>query len=77
MLWRFARFSISIAAMDQSEKRQRGRPRAFKPSPDAASVQSLDRALRILAIVAAGDGLSLTEIAEQCGLAPPRPPIAC
>jgi IclR family acetate operon transcriptional repressor len=56
--------------MDQSEKRQRGRPRAFIPSPDAASVQSLDRALRILAIVAAGDGLSLTEIAETCGLPP-------
>ena len=32
-------------------------------------MQSLDRALRILAIVAEGDGLSLSEIAEQSGLA--------
>jgi IclR family acetate operon transcriptional repressor len=39
-------------AMEQAEKRQRGRPRAFSPSPDAGPVQSLDRALRILAIVA-------------------------
>jgi IclR family acetate operon transcriptional repressor len=55
--------------MEAPEKRQRGRPRAFKPSPDAASVQSLDRALRILAIVAAEDGLSLSEVAEKSGLA--------
>lgn len=51
------------------EKRQRGRPRAFQPSPDAGSVQSLDRALRILAIVANGDGLSLSEISAASELA--------
>ncbi|MGF7006834.1 HTH-type transcriptional regulator BhcR [Aminobacter sp. BE322] len=51
------------------EKRQRGRPRAFQPSPDAGSVQSLDRALRILAIVAQGDGLSLSEISAASELA--------
>ena len=55
--------------MDSIEKRQRGRPRAFSPSPDAGPVQSLDRALRILAIVAEGSGLSLSEIAARSGLA--------
>ncbi|WP_269929843.1 HTH-type transcriptional regulator BhcR [Aminobacter sp. HY435] len=55
--------------MATMEKRQRGRPRAFQPSPDAGSVQSLDRALRILAIVAHGDGLSLSEISAASDLA--------
>lgn len=55
--------------MATTEKRQRGRPRAFQPAPDAGSVQSLDRALRILAIVAHGDGLSLSEIAAASELA--------
>lgn len=53
----------------EAEKRQRGRPRAFKPAPDADAVQSLDRALRILAIVAEADGLSLSEIAARSGIA--------
>ncbi len=55
--------------MNSVEKRQRGRPRAFKPAPDAGPVQSLDRALRILAIVADGNGLSLSEVAARSGLA--------
>ncbi|CAN7767616.1 HTH-type transcriptional regulator BhcR [Mesorhizobium sp. LjNodule214] len=55
--------------METTEKRQRGRPRAFNGPSEAASVQSLDRALRILAIVAEGSGLSLSEIAAQSGLA--------
>ena len=49
-----------LNGMDKIEKRQRGRPRAFSPS-EAGSVQSLDRALRILAIVAEGSGLSLSD----------------
>lgn len=57
--------------MDKPEKRQRGRPRAFNPSPDNASVQSLDRALRILAIVAEDSGLSLSEIANASGVPAP------
>jgi IclR family acetate operon transcriptional repressor len=56
-------------AMATMEKRQRGRPRAFQPASDAGSVQSLDRALRILAIVAHGDGLSLSEISAASDLA--------
>ncbi|WP_091578532.1 HTH-type transcriptional regulator BhcR [Mesorhizobium qingshengii] len=55
--------------METTEKRQRGRPRAFNGPSEANSVQSLDRALRILAIVAEGSGLSLSEIAAQSSLA--------
>lgn len=55
--------------MQQIEKRQRGRPRAFNAPPETASVQSLDRALKILAIVAEGNGLSLSEIASASGIA--------
>lgn len=55
--------------METTEKRQRGRPRSFNAAPDANSVQSLDRALRILAIVAEGNGLSLSEIAASSALA--------
>lgn len=55
--------------MGATEKRQRGRPRSFNKQPDNASVQSLDRALRILAIVAEGNGLSLSEIAANSQLA--------
>ncbi|RVD74191.1 MAG: IclR family transcriptional regulator [Mesorhizobium sp.] len=55
--------------METSKKRQRGRPRSFNGPSEAASVQSLDRALRILAIVAEGSGLSLSEISAQSGLA--------
>ncbi|WP_274629275.1 HTH-type transcriptional regulator BhcR [Arvimicrobium flavum] len=54
--------------METNEKRQRGRPRAFNPQPDAGAVQSLDRALRILGIVAARDGLSLSEVAAASEL---------
>ncbi len=52
-----------------AEKRQRGRPRSFHGPGEATAVQSLDRALRILAIVAESDGLSLSEIAAQSGIA--------
>jgi IclR family acetate operon transcriptional repressor len=63
------KYFFMVKAMDAIEKRQRGRPRAFSPSPEAGPVQSLDRALRILAIVAEGSGLSLSEIAARSGLA--------
>ncbi len=57
--------------MDAVEKRQRGLPRAFNGPAEAVSVQSLDRALRILTIVAEGDGLSLSEISGASGIAAP------
>ena len=56
--------------MDMIEKRRRGRPRAFNTTAEPNAVQSLDRALRILAIVADADGLSLSEIAERSDIAP-------
>ncbi|MEQ1952423.1 HTH-type transcriptional regulator BhcR [Mesorhizobium sp. CN2-181] len=55
--------------MQNPEKRQRGRPRAFNATPEANAVQSLDRGLKILAIVAEADGLSLSEVAERSGIA--------
>ncbi len=55
--------------MQSPEKRQRGRPRAFNAQPEANAVQSLDRGLRILAVVAAADGLSLSEVAARSGIA--------
>lgn len=55
--------------MDTVEKRQRGRPRSFNTPAESGSVQALDRALRILAIVAEGSGLSLSEIADSSGIA--------
>lgn len=54
--------------MEPIEKRQRGRPRAFNSPADTGTVQSLDRGLRILAIVAEGSGLSLSEVAQASGL---------
>jgi IclR family acetate operon transcriptional repressor len=55
--------------METAEKRQRGRPRSFNGPAENSSVQSLDRALRILAIIARGNGLSLSEVASASGLA--------
>jgi IclR family acetate operon transcriptional repressor len=55
--------------MDTLEKRQRGRPRSFNAPADATSVQALDRGLKILAIVAEGDALSLSEVAARSGIA--------
>jgi IclR family acetate operon transcriptional repressor len=55
--------------VETTEKRQRGRPRSFNGPAENSSVQSLDRALRILAIIADADGLSLSEVASASGLA--------
>ena len=55
--------------METIEKRQRGRPRSFNAPADATSVQALDRGLKILAIVAEGDALSLSEVAARSGIA--------
>ena len=52
-------------------KRQRGRPRAFNPSPEQTTIQALDRAVAILKVLAGGEGgMSLTELAEASGQAP-------
>ncbi len=52
------------------EKRARGRPRNAAPAPEQASVQSLDRAIALLRLVAEGNGLALSEVAQASGLPP-------
>jgi IclR family acetate operon transcriptional repressor len=53
-----------------TEKRGRGRPKAFNANPDQTTVQSLDRALHILDVLAEAEGLSLTELADAAGQSP-------
>ena len=50
--------------------RPRGRPRAFRDTTDQNTVQALDRGLAILAAVAEGAGLTLTELATRTAEAP-------
>ncbi|MGN6550915.1 MAG: HTH-type transcriptional regulator BhcR, partial [Pararhizobium sp.] len=50
--------------------RTRGRPRSFNNTSEGTLVQALDRAMGTLKVVANGNGLSLTEIAEATGQAP-------
>jgi IclR family acetate operon transcriptional repressor len=49
---------------------RRGRPRLSEAPAEAALVQSLDRAVQLLSIVADGSGLSLTEAAAAAALPP-------
>lgn len=56
--------------MQAVEKRSRGRPKAFNPNPEQTTVQALDRAIGILKVLAGGEGMSLTELAEASGQAP-------
>jgi IclR family acetate operon transcriptional repressor len=52
-------------------KKLRGRPRSLKlVSEPASSVQAIDRGLGVLAIIAASDGLTLTDLSQRAGLAP-------
>ncbi|WP_270936168.1 HTH-type transcriptional regulator BhcR [Falsiroseomonas oryzae] len=54
--------------MSQTAPRRRGRPRQDAPEAEDAPVQSLDRAMALLAELAEGDGLTLTELAGRAGL---------
>ena len=56
--------------MEAGLKRTRGRPRAFNPNPEQTTIQALDRAVAILKVLADGEGMSLTELAEASGQAP-------
>lgn len=56
--------------MEQAEKRQRGRPRSFHGPAEGSAIQSLDRGMKVLSLVAAADGLSLSEVASLSGLPP-------
>lgn len=53
-----------------SKKRQRGRPKSFTDKTAESRIQSLDRALDVLGCVAAGSGLTLTEIADDLAQSP-------
>lgn len=51
--------------------RKRGRPRGrAEGSDDSGGVRALERALDVLDVIAAGNGLSLSEIAKELGQAP-------
>ncbi len=49
--------------------RPRGRPRAFQDKTDQNTIQALDRALGLLAILAANPGLTLSDLASESGQA--------
>ncbi|MCF8485948.1 MAG: IclR family transcriptional regulator [Rhodobacteraceae bacterium] len=49
--------------------RPRGRPRAFNDKTDQNTVQALDRALALLAVMAAKPGMTLSELAAESGQA--------
>ena len=51
-------------------KRTRGRPPSVRSNQAVSSVQSLDRALALLEIVAEADGLTLTDLAQRAGVPP-------
>ena len=56
--------------MPDSAQKPRGRPRLNRPKETAGSVQTLDRALKLLKLLAEFDGLTLTEVAQRTELAP-------
>lgn len=51
-------------------RRPRGRPPSVRSSQSGGSVQSLDRALNLLELIAEEDGLMLTDLAQRAGVAP-------
>lgn len=53
-----------------AEKRARGRPRGFNEPKTQSTIQSLDRALDILELLARSSGLTLTEIANDLDQSP-------
>lgn len=51
-------------------QRQRGRPKAFQDQSEKNRIQSLDRALDVLEVLASGNGQTLTEIATELDQSP-------
>jgi len=51
-------------------KRPRGRPPTLRNNQATGSVQSLDRALALLEVIAREDGLTLTDLAQRAGVPP-------
>lgn len=58
-----------VAPLERPLSRTRGRPPSGKSS-QTSSVQSLDRALRLLELLADQEGLTLTDAAQMSGMAP-------
>ncbi|HUC61662.1 MAG TPA: IclR family transcriptional regulator C-terminal domain-containing protein [Alphaproteobacteria bacterium] len=53
------------------QRRKRGRPRLVDvPHPAGGPIQTIDRALGVLRILAGAEGLALTDLAQRAGLAP-------
>ena len=63
-------FLCNAESPRMTDQRPRGRPRAFRDTTGQNTVQALDRGLTILSAVAAGPGLTLTELAQRTGEAP-------
>lgn len=53
-----------------TEKRARGRPRAFHDKTEQNTIQSLDRAMMILERLSTSGGMTLTEIAKELDQSP-------
>jgi len=49
-------------------KRPRGRPRALTTPKEPTAVQSLDRALDLIEIIAQSDGITLTALSQRAGM---------
>lgn len=56
--------------MTGAQTRTRGRPKSFHDTSQQATIQSLDRAMEVLKLVASGTGMSLTDIADESGYSP-------
>lgn len=56
--------------MEKPEKRGRGRPKAFHDKTEQNTVQSLDRALNVLAYLSEHGGRTLTELAGETAQSP-------
>ncbi|MGB8812775.1 MAG: helix-turn-helix domain-containing protein, partial [Paracoccaceae bacterium] len=55
----------SDTSLPRSGTRPRGRPKAFQDKTDQNTVQSLDRALGLLSVLAGTAGLTLSELASR------------
>ncbi|MDJ0826136.1 MAG: IclR family transcriptional regulator [Rhodobacter sp.] len=56
--------------MATDPKRQRGRPKAFHDKTEQNTIQSLDRAMTVLAALAAHEGITLSDLAAEMGQSP-------
>lgn len=57
---------MSKPALDVS-KRKRGRPKGFNEAKSPTHIQALDRALSVMAVLASGEGMTLSELAGKLG----------